>query len=111
MQDKVRQFVDRRRLPIFLVSAVFVAAVLVIISVSVYYQSGAYQLDLSRPEYKAVRSQIEPDRKVADVFEAQGSVDVETLERFLDIYQGEADKALRADAYATDVLSNEQLGL
>ena len=46
-----------------------------------------------------------------DLFDAQGPVDEATLNDFLKQYQEEADKALEADAFGTDVLSNEQLGI
>ena len=64
MKDKLSELIHRHKLPAFLVAVVILAGVLVVISVSVYYRSGAYQLDLSRPEYKDVRSQIEKDKKV-----------------------------------------------
>ena len=111
MKDRLNELIHRHKLPAFLVAVVILAGVLVVISVSVYYRSGAYQLDLSRPEYKHVRSQIEKDKKVNDLFDAQGPVDEATLNDFLKQYQEEADKALEADAFGTDVLSNEQLGI
>ena len=111
MKDRLNELIHRHKLPAFLVAVVILAGVLVVISVSVYYRSGAYQLDLSRPEYKDVRSQIEKDKKVNDLFDAQGPVDEATLNDFLKQYQEEADKALKADAFGTDVLSNEQLGI
>lgn len=111
MKDKIKEFTNKYKLPVFLGSAVALAAALVSISMAIYYSSGAYQLDLSRPEYKGVRSQIEPDRKSDDMFDAQGEVNPEVLDGFLDLYQEEADKALKSDAYSADVLSNEQLGI
>ena len=53
----------------------------------------------------------ERDKKTDDTFDTQGAVDAATLDDFLGRYQEEADKALKADAYGTDVLSNEQLGI
>ena len=111
MKEKVLVLVHRHKLSAFLVTVVGLAAVLVLVSMSVYYSSGAYQLDLSRPEYKGVRSQIERDKKTDDTFDTQGEVDAAVIDDFLGRYQQEADKALKADAYGTDVLSNEQLGI
>lgn len=111
MKQQIKDFANRYKLPVFLASSVLLAGVLVAISMVIYYKSGAYQLDLSRPEYQGVRSQIEADQKADDAFAAQGAVDVGVLDDFLDQYQKQADKALAADAYSTDVLSNEQLGI
>ena len=107
MKDKLSELIHRHKLPAFLVAVVILAGVLVVISVSVYYRSGAYQLDLSRPEYKDVRSQIEKDKKVNDLFDAQGPVDEATLNDFLKQYQEEADKALEADAFGTEPLPQD----
>lgn len=111
MQEKFKAFANRYKLPVFLGAAIALAIILVMISMTVYYRSGAYQLDLSRPEYKAVRSQIEPSKKANYGFDAQGQVDEQVLDEFLDKYQLETDKALAADAFSADVLSNEQLGI
>lgn len=111
MKDKSASMVQRHKLPAFLAAVILLAVALVVVSVLVYYRTGAYQLDLSRPEYKDVRSQIEKDKKDDTLFEAQGPVDQAVLDNFLELYQVEADKALKADAFGTDVLSNEQLGI
>lgn len=111
MLQRAKQWIMRYRLPAFLIGVISLAFVLVMISMSVYYVSGAYQLDLSRPEYKSVRSQIESGDKATEAFEAQGEINAEVLEQFLTRYKEDAGKAIEADAYSGDVLSNEQLGI
>lgn len=111
MRERIKQWVVRYRLPAFLIGVVSLAIVLVMISMSVYYVSGAYQLDLSRPEYKSVRSQIESAPKAKDVFEAQGEVNGDVLDAFMKYYEEEARKVIEADVFSGDVLSNEQLGI
>lgn len=111
MLQHVKQWVMRYRLPAFLIGVIVLAIVLVWVSVGVYYMSGAHQLDLSRPEYKSVRSQIEPAAKSSGGFDAQGEITAEALEEFLVLYKEEAGRAIEADAFAGDVLSDNQLGL
>lgn len=112
MQNKLRAAIEKYRLATFLLVVVILAVVMVLVSVNVYYRSGAYQLDLSRPEYRSVRSQIEPDRKVSDDdFQASGAMSDEVLRDFLEKYQIEADRAVKADAFSADVLGDDQLGL
>ncbi|OYX42369.1 hypothetical protein B7Y94_03560 [Candidatus Saccharibacteria bacterium 32-49-12] len=107
----LKQWIMRYRLPAFLIGVIVLAIVLVLISMNVYYRSGAYQLDLSRPEYKSVRSQIDTDKKTRHNFEAQGPINSQVLEDFLRMYDEEARRVIEADAYSADVLSNEQLGI
>lgn len=108
---RLRQLIDRYRLPAFLLGAMSLACVMVVVSVTMYYASGAYQLDLSRPEYQSVRSEIESEPKDKKAFDVQGSVDAQVLEDFLAEYKQESRKATETDAFSGDVLSNEQLGL
>ncbi len=109
--NRVKQWVLRHRLPAFLIGVIALALVLVMISMNAYYASGAYQLDLSRPEYKEVRSQIESTPKSKDAFEAQGDINEEVIDDFLSRYKEQAGRAIEADAFSGDVLSNEQLGI
>lgn len=108
---RVRQWILNHRLPAFLIVAISLAFILVTISVNVYYATGAYQLDLSRPEYKSVRSKIDPDSKKKEVFGAQGDISEESLDQFLTLYKEEASRVLEAKAFSGDVLSDEQLGI
>ena len=111
MKDRLTELVRRYNLVVFLAMAIFLALLMVLASIVIYYRSGAYQLDLSRPEYKEVRSQIEKDKKTSDIFGAQGPVNEAVLDDFLVQYQTEADRALGASAFSNDVLSNDQLGI
>lgn len=109
--QQIKQWAFRHRLAAFLIGVIGLAFVLVMISMNVYYASGAYQLDLSRPEYKSVRSQIEPVPKTKDAFDAQGEINEAVLDDFLNRYKEEAERVIEADAFSGDVLSNEQLGI
>lgn len=111
MQTKIKALVERYRLPTFLLVTMLIATVMVFISMYAYHISGAAQLDLSRPEYTPVRSQIDANSKASDGFSAQGPITDEVLEDFLTQYKEQATKILEADAFANDVLSDEQLGI
>lgn len=109
--EKIKQLISQYKLPAFLVAVIGLAFVLVLISMHVYYVSGTFQLDLSRPEYTPVRAQIEKESKTKQTFDAQGSIDNQVLDDFLTQYKNEADRAVKAQAYSNNVLSDEQLGL
>lgn len=109
--EKVKVLIMNHRMAVAVVAIILAATILVSISMLVYYKSGAFQLDLSRPEYKSVRSQIDTDTKTTDNFDSQGVITEEVLEDFLKRYKERADRVLEANAYSNDVLSDEQLGL
>ena len=106
-----RQLIEQHRFGAFITGVIGLAIVLVLISMRLYYSSDAFRLDLSRPEYVELRSEITKGSETKDAFEAQGSVDEVVLDDFLRRYNTEADKVLKAKAFANDVLSDEQLGL
>lgn len=108
---KIKQIPQKYKLPVFLNAVIFVAFILVIISMQMYYGSGAAQLDLSRPEYVSVRSQINKADDKKKSFDTQGEVTEKVLEEFLNDYKLEAKKATDANAFSNDVLSDEALGI
>lgn len=108
---RIKQLIMRYKLPAFLTAAIAMAALLVSISMIVYYNSGASQLDLSRPEYKSVRSQIVQDQKDKDMlFDSQGAITDEVLEDFLTRYKASSEELIELKAFSGEVLSSEQLG-
>lgn len=109
--QRIHVFVDRHRFGVFIGGVVALAMILVTVSMWLYYSSDAFRLDLSRPEYMELRSEITKGTETKDAFEAQGSIDEDVLNDFLTRYTKEADKALKAKAFSNDVLSDEQLGL
>lgn len=106
-----KQLIQQYRLPSFIVGVIVLAILMMVVSMSIYYLSGAYRLDLSRPEYTALRSQIRQDATTVEEFPAQGAVDGAVLEDFLLRYKKEADGLIELKAFSIDVLSDENLGI
>lgn len=93
-------------------SVIAVSIVLVGISMHLYYSSDAFRVDLSRPDYVPYRAQIDNSNDHnRDMFEAQGEVTGNVLDSFLQKYKQEEKKADGARAFASDVLSDDQLGI
>lgn len=109
--ELIRKSISKHKLATTLVGVIGTAVILVSVSISVYYRSGAYQLDLSRPEYKSLRSQIDADSKTSDRFESQGEITEEVLDEFLGRYKDKSSRIFEAQAFSNDVLSDQQLGL
>ena len=69
-------------------------------------------MDLSRPEYVPYRAQIDNSNDHnRDMFEAQGEVTGKVLNDFLQKYKQEEKRADGARAFASNVLSDDQLGV
>lgn len=99
------------RLFVFVSGAVLLSFVLVGLSMSLYYSSGAFRLDLSRPEYESVRPQIDQTSKGHQLFDNQGDIDTNVIDDFTKRYGVESRKVTETQAFGNDVLSDEQLGI
>ena len=91
--NNIKKFASRyNKFAVFIGSTILVSVLLVSISMFVYYQSDAYRLDLSRPEYTARRSEIS-----------------KTIKEFLKLYDDEAKGIAKTKAFSNDVLSDKEL--
>ncbi len=109
-EQKVPSFWDKHRLSLLLVLATAATLVFTVVSVGIYTISGAAQLDLSRPGYKSVSSQVE-GKETIDEYSASGEITEETIREFLQSYSKQADKATSVDAFNGDPLNPELLQL
>ena len=106
--DEQLSFWDRHRLSLLLIITVVIALCLTVVSVVIYNVSGAAQLDLSRPGSRSVSDQVDKESKI-DEYSASGSVNKETIEEFMKLYDTQAAKAKAVDAFNGDPLNPEVL--
>lgn len=99
-----------RKIFLMVAFAAIIAIVLVAISLQIYYRSGAYQLDLSRPEYDQVRDKIGVDMSV-DTFSSTGAMDSATYTDFDIKYDKQIKSLKKLDVYSSESLSDQALGL
>ena len=90
--------------------AIVVACFLVSVALSLYNSSGASQVDLSRPEYEAIRSQAAQDDNDKS-FSATGTLDEKAFKEFQDMYNARAAKVVGVDSFDAAALSEESLQL
>lgn len=110
--DKAREIFIANKVAAFVAIAITIAVLLVSVSMAVYYQSDAYRLDLSRPEYVSKRAEISEDTKKSNnEFDSQGAVDANTVHDFLRMYDAEMEKIGHVKAFSQDVLSGTSLGI
>ena len=101
-------FWGNHRLSLLLILTVIIAVFLTVFSMVIYSQSGAAQLDLSRPGYKSVSNQVQID-DTTSVFQASGPVDKSVIEEFTKMYDEQSRKAKSVDAFNGDPLNPEVL--
>lgn len=98
----------RHRLAGLLIISVLIAVGLTVVSMVIYSTSGAAQLDLSRPGYRSVSSQVEK-ADATERFDASGEVSESVINGFMGQYQEQASSVKAIDAFNGDPLNPELL--
>lgn len=101
-------FWDQHRFMLLIAATIFIALVLVVISLVIYNVSGSAQLDLSRPGYQGVSDQVDKTDPIDD-YPASGPVNKTTVDEFTELYDAQAAKAKAVDAFNGDPLNPEVL--
>ena len=101
---------ERHRFSIMIMSVISVSLFLVSVALSLYNNSGAVQLDLSRPGYQDVRAQAKRDTTNA-TFPATGQLDQAAFDQFNDLYDQRTAKVTSVDSFSASALSEESLQL
>jgi hypothetical protein len=95
-----------------IISAILIALFLVYVALSLYQNSGAIQLDLSRPGYDSARKEAVKDTQVFKGFNTDGPINKDALKEFDGLYKQKAAEALIGiDAFSGDALSDSALSL
>ncbi|MDB5162681.1 MAG: divTM7 [Candidatus Saccharibacteria bacterium] len=106
--DADMTFWDRHRLSLLLIITVLIALTLTVVSMVAYNVSGTAQLDLSRPGYSSVSDKVDRTDKITE-YSAFGSVDKDSIDEFVKLYDAQAVKAKAVDAFNGDPLNPEIL--
>ena len=104
-------FFVKHRFGIFISVSMVFTTILVSVSMFLYNSSGAAQLDLSRPGYVSVSSQVTTDGDDYQSYSTNGSLNQTTIDDFLSTYEEQAQKAKDADAFSDDPLNPSDLDL
>lgn len=106
--EEALPFWAKHRLSLLLIITVVIAITMTSISVVIYNVSGAAQLDLSRPGYLSVSDKVETTDEI-NTYSASGAVNKDTIEEFIKLYDAQASKAKKVDAFNGDPLNPEVL--
>lgn len=99
------------RVMFFVSSAILISMLLVSFSMYIYNISGAELLDLSRPGYINARSGASDSSDDFKTFSSTGAIDQSTVDDFKDLYNRQTSKIKSADAFGSDPLNPEALGV
>ena len=101
---------QQHRFLVMIAGAITVACFLVSVALGLYNSSGAAQVDLSRPDYEAIRQQANQDKNDKS-FESTGALDDTAMQSFEDVYDARAAKVVGVDSFDAAALSEESLQL
>lgn len=91
-------------------ATIILSLLLVTLSLWLYNNSGAAQLDLSRPGYQSVRDQVD-HKSDFTVYPSSGSIDKESLDEFRKLYDEQLKEATTVDSFGGTAMSDEALGI
>lgn len=101
---------ERHKFMVLVGLTIVVALFLVWISMGLYNSSGAAQLDLSRPGYKSVQSQVLKDDSFSG-YPSTGAMNKAALDQFRSLYDDRAAQVTGVDSFGGNVMSDQALGL
>jgi hypothetical protein len=103
--EEESSFLGKHRFLVLIGSSITVALILVIISMEMYANSGAAQLDLSRPGYRSVSSQaITSDNSFED-YPDSGPINQDSIDTFKNLFDKQSQKVKAIDAFSGDPLN------
>lgn len=100
--------IARHRITYGVVGALAIGMLLTAVSLALYVSSGASRLDLSRPGYEHVRSEVQQDTD-KDTFSSTGAIDETVVKDFRSRLDRHRDTLSKLDTYGTDALDDDQL--
>jgi len=107
VQEKLAFWTEHRYL-LLIFATIVIAIILTSVSLIIYNVSGAALLDLSRPGYQSVSSQVDRTSDI-DSYSSSGPINKTTVDQFTKIYDAQAAKVKAVDAFNGDPLNPEVL--
>lgn len=104
-------FWANHRIVLLVVVTIAIALGMVSVGLVLYNVSGTAQLDLSRPGYAGVSTQVETEKETFREYPATGSINQKSLEEFSTLYEEQAASARAVDAFGGDPMAPDALGI
>lgn len=106
----IRRVLGTHQFACFITLCVVIAGVMTVISLELYRRSGAMKLDMSRPGYEKVRTEVE---KSSDdqPYDSSGALTDEALQDFENRVKKYQDELDNLGQYDNSIISDESLNL
>lgn len=101
---------QRHKFLVLVGMTILISLFLVGVALNLYASSGAAQLDLSRPGYQSVRTQVSRTDEF-NGFPGTGPIDQASLAQFRSLYTSQAEQAKAVDSFGGDVMSDKALSI
>lgn len=118
MEEKVveiasdpRSFIEKHSFLLFITASILISTVVVFISMEMYNISGTAQLDLSRPGYVSVRSQVDNSDGDFQAYPSSGIINKKVISDFKALFDKQAKKIEAVDAFGGSPLDFKALGI
>jgi hypothetical protein len=106
-----RSFIGRHSFLLFITISILISSVLVYVSMQIYASSGAAQLDLSRPGYVSVRSQVDTTDGDFQTYSSNGPISKSVIDNFKALFDKQVKKIESVDAFGGSPLDPTALGI
>lgn len=105
---QIPALIERHRITYGVIGALLIAMLLTAISMALYVSSGASRLDLSRPGYERVRSDVQRTDE-DEAFSASGPMSSAVADDFQARFSKHRDVLKKLDTYGTNALDDTEL--
>ncbi len=108
---KFSKIISQYQLVSMIIVALLIAVVMTGVSLWLYWTSGAFRLDLSRPGYEQVRGEVVQDDKEEKPFSPSGSITPSVIDDFNARLDSQQNDLSKMDNFSSEALSDSNLGL
>ncbi len=102
------ELINRHRITYAVAGALVISMIMTAVSMALYVSSGASRLDLSRPGYEGVRSEIQRETD-EETFSASGPMNTSVANDFQKRFSRHRETLQKLDTYATNALEDTEL--
>lgn len=106
--EKLWQRIERHRIIYGITAALLITMLLTTISMALYISSGASRLDLSRPGYERVRTEVRQNTE-EEAFSATGPINSDVANEFQSRFTRHRTTLTKLDTFGTNSLDDTQL--
>lgn len=106
--ERIIEIIQRHRIVYAVIAALLISFLLTIVSMALYVTSGASRLDLSRPGYERVRSEVQQNSDKDD-FSSTGGINQGVAKDFQVRFNRHRDTLSKLDTFGTNALDDNEL--